>query len=263
MNHQGRKRENRKGVVVIVDDRRVELSEISSQPDAKSISLWKLDHSSIDLSQIVTPTLEKLKLRNADLTHIDLSPLSICRELSTLEIDGNKGLMNLDLGPLSSCTKLSMLNVSMNSLKDIDLSPFKGHSGLAVLNVTMNDIEKMNLQALRECSNLQVLWLEYNPLDLREAPDGRGCISGIDFAGFDRLEKLRVITIGKIAHYFDTSITTDFVLDITDLVSCPNLRTFDYDYDDVTLLAHLPKYETRLPPVFKRWKDNIVWPGYR
>ena len=120
MNNQGRKRENRKGVVVIVDDRRVELSEISSQPDAKSISIIRLDHASIDLSQIVTPTLEKLKIRNADLTHIDLSPLSICKELSTLEIDGNRGLMNLDLGPLSSCTKLSSLNVSFRSMKELD-----------------------------------------------------------------------------------------------------------------------------------------------
>jgi hypothetical protein len=83
------------------------------------------------------------------------------------------------------------------------------------------------------------------------------------FIGFDRLQKLRVITIDKIAHYFDTSITTDFVIDITDLVGCPNLKIFDYDYDDVTLLAHLPKYDIRLPPVFKKWKDFIVYPGYR
>ena len=58
-------------------------------------------------------------------SQIDLNPLSECRDLKILTIDG-MNLKEIDLSPLSDCIKLEFLKVEDDELKSLDITPLFG-----------------------------------------------------------------------------------------------------------------------------------------
>lgn len=66
--------------------------------------------------------LTDVSLDYNQLEEIDLQPLSMCRNLQSLNIAVNK-LRNIDLYPLSSCRKITRFLFYGNSLQDMDITP--------------------------------------------------------------------------------------------------------------------------------------------
>ncbi len=57
-------------------------------------------------------------------------------------------ITNIDLTPLSSCTNLQSLNLASNKLQFIDLTPLSSCAGLHELDLTFNELQKIDVTPL-------------------------------------------------------------------------------------------------------------------
>jgi Leucine-rich repeat (LRR) protein len=102
-------------------------------------------------------------LENRNIESIDLTPLSSCKKLVTLDLIGNS-IEEIDLSPLSSCKKIQRLWLKDNELDEIDLTSLGACRELRELSITGNHLREIDLRPLQECTNLELLGLGDNQL---------------------------------------------------------------------------------------------------
>ncbi|MFW9863798.1 MAG: leucine-rich repeat domain-containing protein [Candidatus Thorarchaeota archaeon] len=103
----------------------------------------------------------KISLANWKIESIDLTPLSSCKNLATLDLIGNS-IEYIELTPLGSCKKLQRLWLKDNEIEKLDLSPLSTCHDLRELSVTGNQLREIDLHPLQECANLELLGLGQN-----------------------------------------------------------------------------------------------------
>ena len=101
--------------------------------------------------------LEKLDLKEMELTDSDIIPLKYMENLEILWLDGNN--IN-DITPLTGLTKLTQLNLGSNQISDI--SPLAELTNLYFLCLDRNQISDIN--ALARLTSLTDLFLHINQI---------------------------------------------------------------------------------------------------
>jgi len=117
------------------------------------------------------------------LKEIDLTPLSTCIDLLSLNLAFTETLASIDLTPLSSCVNLKSLNLSKHKLQTIDLSPLSSCVNLQEINLSDNKLLSIDLSQLSSCENLTNLDLRWNRL------------KKIDLSPLSNLSKLNEISL--------------------------------------------------------------------
>ena len=189
----------------------LEDNDLSWLSESKSIEKLDLQHTLPD--HIILPELVSLKelwigfsLRDKDksremrsLKTLDLSPLSVCKELQDIRIYGQR-FKEIDLSPLASCKSLKNLLIG-SSATSVDVSPLSSIP-LESLDLGSN-IHSIILPDLR---HLRSLGLGYNKFQ------------SIDLSSISRYENLE--TLGLRGNQFQE-------IDLSPLLGLSKLRYLD------------------------------------
>ncbi|KAA8497315.1 Internalin-A [Porphyridium purpureum] len=137
------------------------------EPSQTTLVISGLGLVSVDLVPLFEMPVCELKevslVANA-LETINLTPLSRCRNLTALMLNGNR-LTELDLEPLRHCTKLERLWIHNNKLSNIDLEPLSSCESLRSMYLDCNQIDtSLDLSPLQNCKLLRSLRLTGNKL---------------------------------------------------------------------------------------------------
>ena len=141
---------------------------------------------------------EELKLNNMGIA--DLSPLTACRDLKTLDLTGNS---ISDLTPLMDLPKLERLIVKDNLISD--LRPLMGMRSLRCINAEGNGIS--STAPLAALNDLSELYLAFNPIE--------------DISGLYNLTNLRRLGLEN------TGLTDEELNSLASLTGLDVLRIYD------------------------------------
>ena len=134
--------------------------EFSKRESEISLENWNIEN--IDLTPLSScKKLVTLNLIGNSIEYIDLTPLSSCKKLQRIWLKDNE-LEKIDLEPLSTCHDLRELSITGNLLREIDLNPLQGCANLELLGLGDNRFKNINLESLTDCKNLDTLYLYRN-----------------------------------------------------------------------------------------------------
>jgi len=187
--------------------------------------------------EIIDIDVTELKINIDRVKGLDLSALTQCKKIESLELSGYKntcknwpdsflvhishmcglksltikgmeGLENLNLGPLKELEKLEVLKiVHCGELRRIDLSPLAKLTKINEIEITTNlFLEELDLSPLASLSNLAKLVISTNPLPKIDFGPLRHCL---------------------MLKYLDISSNRTGTLDLSNIARIPNLETLD------------------------------------
>ncbi|MBD3408462.1 MAG: leucine-rich repeat protein [Candidatus Lokiarchaeota archaeon] len=195
--------------------------------DATEIKVSGVDFVSVDLSELSKcKSLKSLNLWNNSLSRIDLSPLMNLPQLEEISLSINK-LRNIDLNPLASISTLNTLRLGSNSLASLDLSPLSYLSNFSELYLSNNEITHVDLQPLKDCDELRNLYLSGNRLKSIDLTALSNCEKLIEFDISDNeIEEIELQPLSslKSLRYFNLSKNPIQYLDISALSGCEALE---------------------------------------
>ncbi|MFW9788871.1 MAG: leucine-rich repeat domain-containing protein [Candidatus Thorarchaeota archaeon] len=141
-----------------------DVKEVEFERGAKEIPFRRRELLHIDLAPLSScKALEEIYLDGNQLQSIDLAPLSSCKSLKKLFLSENQ-LQSVDLAPLSSCTKLRVFWLHDNQLQSIDVAPLSSCKALEELDLNGNQIQSIDLTPLSSCTRLKWFNLSANKL---------------------------------------------------------------------------------------------------
>jgi len=170
--------------------------------------------------------LQVLIIAYNNLTSVDLSPLSSCKEIRGIDI-GHNILTSIDLSPLNSCTNLEALLVDHNNLSSIDFSALAVCINMERLAICNNLLTSIDLSPLDSCTNLEMLWFNCNDLgsidlspldscfDLEHLYLFDNCLTAIDLSPIWDVDSLEYLYL--FGNYLDS-------------VSCAHVCDFHYEH---------------------------------
>jgi Leucine-rich repeat (LRR) protein len=134
------------------------------------VKLTGLRNNGEPFNRKVDEKIEDLEFSHLSLKEIDLSPLTACKQLMYIDLEGNN-LTSIDLSPLVNCQRLVELSLMHNELTTIDLSPLASCQNFVTLYLSDNKLTKIDLSPLAKCQKITVIDLYNNSLtDLNLTP---------------------------------------------------------------------------------------------
>ncbi len=183
----------------------------------------------VNLSKIVTPSLKKLRLSCPNVTGIDLSPLSICGNLTTLFIGGGLEMNRVDLSGMNY-DSLTTIRIVRCKATDIDLSPLGDATVLREIIIVDSPLRSIDFTPLRNCHLLSEIDLTDNQLqsvDLAPLSSLKN-LSSLRLSG----NKFRHIDLGPLSggpiKEIELKSRVLREIDISPLLSCNELILFDH-----------------------------------
>ena len=142
-----------------------------------------------------------------------------------------KDMVAIDLSPLSTCTDLHSVDLSSNQLATIDLEPLR-NTPIESLTLYENNLSFIDLSPLSTCRDLKDLWIFDNRLEIIDFTPLRNCeqLSWVSFAG-NYLTEIDIDPLGDCTSLRYLALENNQLarLDITRLFNCPKLVEFHID----------------------------------
>ena len=221
---------------------------------SKGVEELRLPHRTIQ-SVDLTPLSSCTMLRTLDLTEnqlqaMDLTPLSSCTKLQTLDLTENQ-LQAMDLTPLS-CTNLQTLNLGKNQLKSIDLTPLSSCTKLHTLDLRENQLQAIDLTPLSLCTMLHTLGLGENQLQAIDLTPLSSCTELLTlYLYHNQLQSIDLTPLLSCTKLLTLDLTGNQlqVIDLGPLSSCTKLQTLglggnQLQTTDLTPLSSCTKLQT-------------------
>jgi hypothetical protein len=172
--------------------------------------ITEIDFSGLTGNEILTD----LTLRNTSITTLDISPLSSCTNLKTLNLFNNNKLRILDLAPLSGCLSIQSLFISFEEgIQNLDLSPLSRCNNIQTLVISLRHIKEIDLSALSGCHNLERLTIQSNYH-----------LQSLDLSPLSSCPNFRILRIGS-----NSKLKS---LDLSPLRSCPKFHQLLVDLNE-------------------------------
>lgn len=243
---------------VIKECKTLDTLRIEIKKDTSPLDLSLLENSNIrnvmiwsnETTSIVLPSIEKLEeitLALGSVSHIDITSLGRCHNLTTLMILSQRVVRELDLGSLQECSKLNHLSIVGTGLESLDLSPLKEITGLKFFSLRDNKLRNIDISPLENNKCLESIYLSENSLktvdlkplsnmQLKELHINRNCLEKISLDGIPKtieiidlsrniipsvdLEPLRESLLTQL----DLSMNRIEHIDLEPLLSCDRLE---------------------------------------
>ncbi len=229
--------------------------EVGYHQDVEKISL-RQKIVSIDLTPLSSCTnLRTLDLYGNQLQRVDLTPLGSCVNLEDLKL-GNQ-FQYIDLTPLSSCTKLQELHLNAQ-LQSIDLTPLSSCTELRQLWLGDNQLQSIDLTPLSFCTNLQDFSLRNNQLRNIDLTPLSLCTELQAFSlGNNQLQTIDLSPLGSCTHLQNLSLSRNQLqtLDLTPLSPCKFLSELDFNENQLWQVF-LPLFTSCDTIYYIRAEDN-------
>lgn len=225
-------------------------------------------------------SVTEIDLTGRGIEHIDLSPLSQCRNLKVLRLDDNY-LRHLDLSALSTSSKLEEMSLQDNRLQSIDLGPLGRCTALRKLNLRGNKLNELDLHPLATCSQFEDILLansgiesvDLTPVYRLRHLDGSQAFSSVLFRATSWL-RIRSLSPDRVEYERPTrsydwpflrSVIQDFAgdrlvqQDILRAISLEDYGFIDVDFsEDLLSIPADATLETARQQIIPRLLEEIV-----
>ncbi len=153
-----------------------------------------------------------------------------------------KDMVAIDLSPLSTCADLHSVDLSSNRLESIDLEPLR-NTPLESLTLYENELREIDFSPLKDCRQLRDLWIFDNRLESIDLAPLRKCehLSWVSFAG-NRLTEIDIEPLGDCTNLRYLALQNNPLarLNITQLFNCPMLVEFHIDQGVRIIATSMP-----------------------